>query len=680
MGKRIGSIIAIVLVLCITTLVVLNIRIAESSIKTLTETTIEDNLETYKALIDLKVEQESHRVNRLAEDHMIGELLGNNLGPGGREGELNPEKIVTENLKAEKSIEEIIDNISIINTKGIIVASANESAVGIDVSTREYFQTVMATGEDVIGNNIISKDTGNAVVPICAPVFNHKGETIGAVSANIITRLIAQELEETTILNTTETYPILFESQGTILAHKDTELIGQTHSDKNLINEIQNHLMEKDNDHIETTEYISMANNELREIKFIKLANADWILAITTDVKEFLKPINKMKRQSVIIGLMTLSIILIVISLICRWISKSLGEMTDIMRQIACLNLRDIEIRPFMLKVNDEIGVMANATATTKDKLSEIVRLLIKYAEELDESADKMSKLSLEVVEDTSRVSEGMEELSASMEEINASTEEVSSTVDGINENIKAITDSIEASGQVALNMADKAQHLKADTQKESEHILNSYSNVKNNMQDSIKRSEVIAKVQILVDSIKNITEQTNLLALNASIEAARAGELGKGFGVVAREIGTLAQQSGDTVQEIEDVIREVLTATTDMKKNAEMSLEFMEKQIHSNLSTIENTAETYIEDSKQVYEILKSLEENAEILKSYSENITMAISGVAEAIAENTSGIVNVVNRSADIQGKIVVMEEAIEGNREISKEFSNLTDEFTI
>lgn len=565
-------------------------------------------------------------------------------------------------------------------TKGIIVASANENALGIDVSNREYFQTVMSTGEAFIGNSIISKDTGNAVVPICAPVFSHKGDTIGVVSATIITRLIAEELEGTTILNTTETYPVLFEGQGTILAHKNAEMIGQIHSDKNLINEIQSHLMEKDNDHIETTEYVSMSSNELRELKFIKLDNADWILAITTDTKEFLKPINKMKQQSIIIGIMALVITLIVTIIIGKWISKSLGEMTNIIRQIASLNLRDIEITPAMLKAKDEIGDMANATTVTKDKLSEMVGLLIKYAEELSGSADKMSKLSLEVVGDTSRVSEGMEELSASMEEINASTEEVSSTVDGINENIKAITDSIEASGQVALNMADKAQHLKADTQKESEYILNSYSSVKNNMQDSIKRSEVIAKVQILVDSIKNITEQTNLLALNASIEAARAGELGKGFGVVAREIGTLAQQSGDTVKEIEDVIREVLTATTDMKKNAEISLEFMEKQIHSNLSTIENTAETYIEDSKQVYDILKSLEENAEILKSYSENITMAVSEVAEAIAENTNGIVNIVNRTADIQEKTVVMEEVIEGNREISKEFSNLTNEFTI
>lgn len=117
MGKKIGLIITAVLVVCITTLIVLNIGIAESSIKTLTETTIEDNLETYKALIDLKVEQQLLRVNRLAADHMIGDLLGNNLGPEEREAELHAEEIVTENLKAEKGIEEILDNISIINDK-----------------------------------------------------------------------------------------------------------------------------------------------------------------------------------------------------------------------------------------------------------------------------------------------------------------------------------------------------------------------------------------------------------------------------------------------------------------------------------------------------------------------------------------------------------------------------------
>ncbi len=684
MGKKIGIVIVAILVMCIGLLVSFNVSIAKESIQTLTETTIEDNLKIYKTLLDSKMEQQLVRVERLAKDHMIGSLFeddhGHEHSQFEEKSEANTYEIITENLISEKELEEMIDNISIINNKGIIVASANESALGMDVSERTYFQKVMETGEKYIGESVISKDTGEAVVPVCAPVLNIKGEVQGIVSATIATRLVAAELDGKTILNTKETYPILFERKGTILAHRDANLIGQVHNDEKLVDLIINDPIEEDTNHIEKTEYMSMTSNDLRELAFIRLDNVDWVLAITTDETEFLKPIKAMRGQSILIGIVALLITVIITLFISKWISKSLGEITNIIRQIASLNLKGIEITPIMLKTRDEIGLMANATSVTKDKLSEMVELLIKYADELAMSADKMSNLASEVVEDTGKVSEVMEELSASMEEINASTEEVSSTVDSINENIKAITDSIETSGKVALNMAAKAQDLKADTQQESEYILASYTDVKMNMQDSIKRGEVIAKVQILVDSIKSITEQTNLLALNASIEAARAGELGKGFGVVAREIGTLAQQSGDAVSEIEAVIAEVLAATTDMKRNAEVSLEFMEKQIHGNLKTIENTAETYMEDSKQVYDILKALEENAEILKNYSENITVAVSEVAEAIAENTSGIVNIVNRTAGIQEKVTVMEDVIEGNRKISKEFSDLTGEFTI
>ena len=58
-------------------------------------------------------------------------------------------------------------------------------------------------------------------------------------------------------------------------------------------------------------------------------------------------------------------------------------------------------------------------------------------------------------------------------------------------------------------------------------------------------------EVDVVTQTITEISEQTKLLALNATIEAARAGEAGKGFAVVAGEIKELARGTAEATEEV---------------------------------------------------------------------------------------------------------------------------------
>ena len=82
------------------------------------------------------------------------------------------------------------------------------------------------------------------------------------------------------------------------------------------------------------------------------------------------------------------------------------------------------------------------------------------------------------------------------------------------------------------------------------------------------KLSQRSTEIDVIVDTIEDISEQTNLLALNAAIEARRAGEHGNGFSVVAEEIRKLSIRSSSATEAISQI---VLDLTSDSKAAEKM-------------------------------------------------------------------------------------------------------------
>jgi len=184
--------------------------------------------------------------------------------------------------------------------------------------------------------------------------------------------------------------------------------------------------------------------------------------------------------------------------------------------------------------------------------------------------------------------------------------------VEAVQEIRKLSRESIEAAANVlfivANNMSKTAYHqrkLKAvvdvlsdgfhQVSATMEELAASATDISGNqasLNNEIKNvNTVTAKIDEVMDFIKDIADETRLLGLNAAIEAARAGEAGLGFGVVAQEIRKLSADSKETVGRIRDlttIIKDSVDKTVHMGNETTSTIEQQAAAIEEVTATVE--------------------------------------------------------------------------------------------
>ena len=371
-------------------------------------------------------------------------------------------------------------------------------------------------------------------------------------------------------------YAYLVDAEGTMLYHPTADKIGKSVENsvvKSLVQDLKAGKKVAANvvsyDFKGAVKYASY---------YVNSTNA-YILVISADEAEVLKPIRNMAIQGIIITCI-IAVLAIVIGLVyAQRVTGPIKTITGMVNRFADMNFTKDEKEDILSKRNDETGDMSRSIKKMREQMEKMILDIRERSKELFSTSDVLSKDSEEtyemVIQVEKAVSEIAEGATSQAGETQKATESVI-TIGNMVEETASEADRLHDNTDVIKNLGSEANSTLADLTeinrktKEAIEIISRQTNTTN---------ESALKIREATALITSIATETNLLSLNASIEAARAGEQGRGFAVVASQIQKLAEQSNESAKTIEHIVSALINDSEKAVHTMEEVKDVMEEQ-----------------------------------------------------------------------------------------------------
>lgn len=448
-----------------------------------------------------------------------------------------------------------------------------------DVSQRDWYQSIMNTGECTVSSAYEDTLSGETIVTVAAPVVQN-GTIKAIVGMDVSISCLIDELSSVKIGESG--YITLFDPTKTIAFHPDSSLVGKNISEvdysENIAQAINNNETQK------SLSYVRDGQAYQGSVYYLE-AFGGVVLGILPQA-EYNSYISETVLSITICFVACIIVLGVIVTLFGFNITRSVRKLTHVAGKIAAGELNvNVDVTG-----SDEVAVLGY-------NISRIVARLKTYMEYIDEICDVLLEISKgnldftlehdyagefsrvkdellrvqellsqtlhEVVVAADQVSTGAEQVSIGAQsqaqgatEQAASAEQLTATVAQISEQINSSTHHLESANE---EMTAVVTEIRSGDQK-MEHMLQAMNEI---TQSSLE-------IEKIIKSIEDIAFQTNILALNAAVEAARAGQAGKGFAVVADEVRNLAGKSAEASKTTATLIEKALVAVQNGKTIAD--------------------------------------------------------------------------------------------------------------
>ncbi|WP_459177066.1 methyl-accepting chemotaxis protein [Ewingella americana] len=497
------------------------------------------------------------------------------------------------------------------NFTNVYVGYANKTAkfsdpTGIpadyDPTGRPWYKQAESAGHPVVTPPYIDAGTGKLVVAFAVPVMEN-GALKGVVSGDVSMDSVINNVK--TIHPTPESFGMLVDSTGTIIAHPDVKLTLKPFSSMAQGVNLQTLFAAK-------TPVDIRLNNAQKRVRTMPVPGTNWFTLIIEDKDESTAGMRSLLTSSLITLIVIVLISTAVISLIISKAFRRLSEVRDTLNAIS--SGEDNLTQRLPIDGHDEVTQIAIAFNTFVDKLSKVMAEIRTTSESVKIAADEIAAGNHDLSGRTEAAAASLQQTAASLEQITATVSQSASSAKQASETAKSASAAASRGNDVVTNVITTMESIESAS----------------------------SKIGDITGVIDGIAFQTNILALNAAVEAARAGEQGRGFAVVASEVRSLAQRSAQAAKEIKVLIESTVSSVASGSAQVRLASSSM-SEIVSNVSNVSSVMLEITHASEEqmlsINEINRAITQLDSMVQQNAAMVQES-TGAASALQEQATGL----------------------------------------